>query len=213
MFIRLYGFFCQIFTGNFYLRYDKDNIPAATIKKIRDKYVPMENFNSDAVAKVSTACEGMIKWVLAMEVYERVNKVVIPKKQKLAEAEKELGEQMALLKLKQAELKEVVDKLTAMENDFAAKKAKLKELEDNINLCKIKLGRAEQLIAGLGGEKASWTKRAEELTEKLACVTGDVLLASSYCAYMGPFTADFREDAVTNWMEACVRTGLPNRVT
>ena len=107
------------------------------------------------------------------------------------------------------ELKEVVDKLTAMENDFAAKKAKLKELEDNINLCKIKLGRAEQLIAGLGGEKASWTKRAEELTEKLSCVTGDVLLASSYCAYMGPFTADFREDAVTNWMEACVRTGLP----
>ena len=56
---------------------------------------------------------------------------------------------------------------------------KIKELEDNINLCKIKLGRAEQLIAGLGGEKASWTKRAEELTEKLSCVTGDVLLASS----------------------------------
>ena len=30
----------------------------------------MENFNSDAVAKVYTACEGMIKWELAMEVYE-----------------------------------------------------------------------------------------------------------------------------------------------
>merc|ERR1711892_1544938 len=101
--------------------YDKDNIPGPTIKKIRDKYVPLENFNSEAVAKVSTACEGMVKWVLAMEVYERVNKVVIPKKIKLAEAEKELGEQMALLKRKQAELKEVVDKLTEMEDDFAAK--------------------------------------------------------------------------------------------
>ena len=47
----------------------------------------------------------------------------MPKKIKLAEAEKELGEQMALLREKQAELKEVVDKLTAMENDFEAKKA------------------------------------------------------------------------------------------
>merc|ERR1711892_1632521 len=188
--------------------YDKDNIPGPTIKKIRDKYVPLENFNSEAVAKVSTACEGMVKWVLAMEVYERVNKVVIPKKIKLAEAEKELGEQMALLKRKQAELKEVVDKLTEMEDDFAAKQAKLKELTDNINLCKLKLTRASQLIDGLGGEKVSWTKRAEELADKLTCVTGDVLLASSYCAYMGPFTADFREAAINNWMAACKKVKI-----
>merc|ERR1712025_1397207 len=90
--------------------YDKDNIPAATIKKIRDKYVPIESFNPKAVSKVSSACEGMVKWVLAMEVYERVNKVVVPKKIKLKEAEGELAEQMEKLKLKQAELKEVVDK-------------------------------------------------------------------------------------------------------
>ena len=43
----------------------------------------------------------------------------------------------------------------------------MKELEDNINLCKLKLGRAEQLIAGLGGEKASWTERARELGIRL----------------------------------------------
>ena len=58
----------------------------------------------------------MVKWVLAMEVYERVNKVVVPKKVKLKEAEAELAEQMGKLRLKQAELQEVVDKLTAMEN-------------------------------------------------------------------------------------------------
>ena len=34
--------------------YDKDNIPAATIKKIRDKYVPMASFNAKEVAKVSS---------------------------------------------------------------------------------------------------------------------------------------------------------------
>ena len=60
----------------------------------------------------------MVKWVLAMEVYERVNKVVVPKKVKLKEAEAELAEQMGKLRLKQAELQEVVDKLTAMENEY-----------------------------------------------------------------------------------------------
>ena len=89
-----------------------------------------------------------MKWVLAMEVYERVNKVVVPKKVKLKEAEAELAEQMGKLRLKQAELQEVVDKLTAMENEYEAKKAKKKELEDNINLCKLKLERAEKLLSG-----------------------------------------------------------------
>ena len=42
-----------------------------------------------------------------MEVYERVAKVVAPKKIKLAEAEAELAVQMKMLNAKRAELKEV----------------------------------------------------------------------------------------------------------
>ena len=42
-----------------------------------------------------------------MEVYERVAKVVAPKKIKLAEAEAELAVQMKMLNEKRAELKEV----------------------------------------------------------------------------------------------------------
>ena len=41
--------------------YDKDNIPAATIKKIRDKYVPMASFNAKEVAKVSSGAFSFIK--------------------------------------------------------------------------------------------------------------------------------------------------------
>ena len=70
--------------------YDKDNIPQAVMKKIRDKYVKvlfkyafyvtyryMNNpeFDPVVVKNASTACEGLCKWVRAMEVYERVAKV------------------------------------------------------------------------------------------------------------------------------------------
>ena len=87
--------------------YDKDNIPGAVIKKIRDKFVDHPLFKPDVIRNVSTACEGLCKWVLAMEVYERVAKVVAPKKIKLAEAQGELEVQMTKLNAKRAELKAV----------------------------------------------------------------------------------------------------------
>lgn len=56
---------------------------------------------------VSTAAEGLCKWVRAMEVYDRVVKIVAPKQERLAEAEAELAAQMDLLNEKRAQLQEV----------------------------------------------------------------------------------------------------------
>lgn len=67
-------------------------------------------FFPDVVKSASTACEGLCKWVRAMEVYDRVAKVVAPKKAKLAEAEGELAVQMAKLNEKRAELKTILGK-------------------------------------------------------------------------------------------------------
>ena len=56
----------------------------------------------------SKACEGLCKWVRALDVYERVIKIVAPKKIKLADAENDLALQMTKLNLKRAQLKEVI---------------------------------------------------------------------------------------------------------
>ena len=60
------------------------------------------------IKTASTACEGLCQWVKAMDVYDRVAKVVAPKKVKLAEAEAELAVQMKKLNEKRAELQEVL---------------------------------------------------------------------------------------------------------
>ena len=64
-------------------------------------------FEPNNVKKASTACEGLCRWVRAMDVYDRVAKVVAPKKAKLAEAEAELSVQMEKLDAKRAQLQEV----------------------------------------------------------------------------------------------------------
>ena len=55
--------------------HDKDNIPVAVTKKIRDKYISNPEFNPDTMRNVSSACEGLCKWVRAIEVYDGVIKV------------------------------------------------------------------------------------------------------------------------------------------
>ena len=66
-----------------------------------------DEFDPATVKKASAACEGLVKWVKAMDVYDRVAKVVAPKKIKLAEAESELSTQMEKLNHKRKELQEV----------------------------------------------------------------------------------------------------------
>ena len=48
--------------------YDKDNIPEAIMKKIRNEYKPDPNFTPETAKKSSSAAEGLCRWVLAMEV-------------------------------------------------------------------------------------------------------------------------------------------------
>lgn len=69
--------------------------------------MPDREFNPERIKTVSTACEGLCKWVRAMEVYDRVIKIVAPKKARLEEAEAELAAQMDTLNEKRAQLQEV----------------------------------------------------------------------------------------------------------
>ncbi len=189
--------------------FNKDNIPPANIKKIREKFVDNPDFQPSVIKSVSSACEGLCRWVRAMEVYERVAKVVAPKKEKLKEAEEELAVQMQMLAVKRAELKEVEDRLQALNDTFEGMIQKKKDLEANIELCSQKLIRAEKLIGGLGGEKDRWMEAARLLGIKYNNLTGDVLLSSAMVSYLGTFTVDYRMECQREWHKLCNEKNIP----
>lgn len=189
--------------------YDKDNIAPAIMKKIRSTYMSNPEFEPSLIKNASTACEGLCRWVKAMDVYDRVAKVVAPKKAKLAEAEGELAVQMEKLNEKRAQLQAVTDKLQALNDEFEVMTQKKKDLEDNIDLCSKKLDRAEKLIGGLGGEKDRWTEAARLLGDKYINILGDVLLSSGTVAYLGAFTVDFRQSVVKEWHALSVQKEIP----
>ncbi|KAM3608317.1 uncharacterized protein V6R79_023014 [Siganus canaliculatus] len=189
--------------------YDKDSIPPNLMGIIRNKYITNPDFVPEKIRTASAAAEGLCKWICAMDKYDKVAKVVAPKKEKLAEAEGELKVAMESLQKKQAALKEVQDKLAKLQETFDANKNKKTELENQVDLCSKKLERAEQLIGGLGGEKTRWSEMAFNLGELYSNLTGDILISAGIVAYLGAFTSSYRQDQIEEWMNLCKSREIP----
>ncbi|VDN10779.1 unnamed protein product [Dibothriocephalus latus] len=186
--------------------FDKDNIPANIIKVISEKYIPNPEFKPERIAVASTAAEGLCKWVIAIESYDKVAKVVAPKKVALAKAMEDYNVAMEALNKKRAALKVVQDRLQKLTDDLNANKQKKIDLENKVDLCKKKLERAEQLIGGLGGEKQRWINAAKMLGQRYINLTGDVLVSSGVVAYLGAFTSTFRQDQTKEWLSMVQQT-------
>ncbi|CAH2067322.1 unnamed protein product, partial [Iphiclides podalirius] len=188
--------------------YDKDNIPPPVMKKLMATVMQDDGFVPEKIKTVSVAAEGMCKWVIAMTKYDKVAKIVAPKKQRLAAAQAVYDAAMAALAIKQAQLKEVQMKLGKLEEILAEQSRQQKILDDEVMDCSNKLKRAEMLISGLGGEKTRWTQIAKTLRDTYNSLTGDILIAAGVIAYLGPFTAAFRNSQIKAWAKACDECGI-----
>ena len=189
--------------------YDRDNINPKYMDVIRKKFANNEDFTPDKIKKASVAACGMCKWVLAMESYDKVAKVVAPKKVALAEAEKQLEETNKKLDEKKQELAAVEKELQDLQDAYEAAVAKKKQLEDDVDLCGKKLVRAESLIGGLGGEKSRWTESSKALGGVYERLTGDVLVSAGIMAYLGPFISKLRNKQIKQWLDECTSLKIP----
>ncbi|KAM9777518.1 dynein axonemal heavy chain 12-like [Neosynchiropus ocellatus] len=190
--------------------YDKDHIPIPVMQKIRSEYMTNPDFSPAVVAKASSAAEGLCRWIQAMEVYDRVAKVVAPKKLSLEAAQESLAATVVLLDQKRAELMDVERRLAALQKTFAEKTDEKVRLEQQVDVCARKLQRAEKLIGGLGGEKTRWSTAADDLQQTYDTLTGDVLVSAGVIAYLGAFTAAFRQQATKSWTSLCRSRGVPS---
>lgn len=145
-----------------------------------------------------------------MNKYYTVNLIVKPKKAALAEANATYAEIEGKLKIKQAELKVVQDKVDGLLADLKSTREYKANLEARVIDCQNKLERAQKLISGLGGEKARWKEQSIILTEVYKNLTGDVLVSSGMIAYLGAFTSVFRDNLSSLWVGACTEKNIPS---
>jgi dynein heavy chain len=190
------------------LKYDKDSL-SDEIAAALAPYITDPEFQPDKVAKASSAAEGLCKFVRAMCTYQRVAKTVEPKRKKLAEASAQLAEAQAILKAKEERLAEVKAYVAKLKRQLQEANDKKRELERQVNDCIVKLDRAQQLIAGLGGEKGRWRESAADFARRSANLLGDMLLSAGITTYLGAFSSTYRARAIESWTVAIDAKGLP----
>ena len=188
--------------------YDKDNIPKKVMKAVMPYYNDAR-FIPETVKNQSSAAMCLCAWVRAMVVYDKVAKSIEPKKEALKAAEDSLAVTMAELKVKKDALQVVLDRVASLQKQLKQTQDKKADLEKQANKAQAQLVRAGQLLGGLGGEKIRWNDSATKLKAALTNLVGDMCLAAGCLAYLGPFTSQFRERIVRQWLIACKDLKIP----
>lgn len=73
----------------------------------------------------------------------------------------------------------------------------------------VQLNRAEKLVQGLSSEAERWAVSQQNLEDDLHNLTGNILLTAACIAYLGPFTAVYREDLLAEWIASARSKKLP----
>ncbi|XP_017137652.1 dynein heavy chain 12, axonemal [Drosophila miranda] len=189
--------------------FDKDNIPVEIMKRIRKEFIPNKDFDPKVVAKASSAAKGLCQWIIAMDMYDDVAKVVAPKKAKLAGAEKEYADTMSFLAEKRALAAALEEKVALLNIELDKANEEMKKTEEHAENCRNKLLRAEALIGGLGGEKSRWNKAADDLQELYDHLPGDVLLSCGIIAYLSAVNLQSRTECVNDWFQKVTKLKIP----
>ena len=89
----------------------------------------------------------------ALDQYDRVVKIVAPKRARAQEAEAKYRETLDGLAKKQAELRGIISQFQRLQAKLEDTKMHRQSLQDDILDCQRKLTRAKALLEGLGGEQ------------------------------------------------------------
>lgn len=109
----------------------------------------------------------------------------------------------------EGQLREREAALQQVKNCYDAAVQEKQRLTDAANVCLRKMTAATALINGLGGEKIRWTQQSKEFKEQIGRLVGDVLLATGFLSYCGPYNQDFRTALMKFWMQILKDKKIP----
>ncbi|KAF3703904.1 Dynein heavy chain 5, axonemal Axonemal beta dynein heavy chain 5 Ciliary dynein heavy chain 5 [Channa argus] len=186
----------------------KDTITEEVVELLAP-YLDMEDYNLESAKRICGNVAGLCSWTEAMVDFFSINKEVLPLKANLALQE-------ARLVVAQAELAKAQEQLDAKQRELDAVQAlydtamkEKQDLEDDAQACRRKMANATALIDGLGGEKVRWTNSSAGFQTQIKHLVGDVLLATGFLSYAGPFNQEYRSLLLDLWKKGMEEKRIP----
>ena len=157
-------------SGNFFgtlKGFDKENVEQKILKAL-EKFIKsaseMEDSSLKSAGKVALS---LGKWSKAVMNYCQIAKEVEPLKKQARESQASLKIAQDDLAKKTQALNVEIEKVQALEEAFAKAQADMNKLEFDIEQCKARLSRAEDLTTGLKNEHGRWKESVAILDEKI----------------------------------------------
>ncbi|CAG9332270.1 unnamed protein product [Blepharisma stoltei] len=189
--------------------YDKDHMDPVIVATI-EKIIVNPEFQQDKIKRASLAAYGLSMWVRAMFKYDKVMKEIRPRQAALAEAEARLKAAEDELRVKMEALRSIQERVQKLEADYQKAVDEELRLQHEVDMCRIKLERAQKLIDGLKDEKVRWGKEAQILKENYKNVVGDLMISSGIIAYLGVFTGTYRSSCIEHWIKQLKEKDIPS---
>ncbi|XP_077977872.1 dynein axonemal heavy chain 5-like isoform X2 [Glandiceps talaboti] len=190
------------------MTFPKDLITGETVE-LMAPYLDADDYNSDNAKKVCGDVAGLASWTRAMAFFYGINKEVLPLKANLAVQEARLQGATAELQKAQDQLDDKQRELDAVQAQYDAAMSEKQMLLDDAESCRRKMTNATALIEGLGGEKVRWTEASRKFEDQINRLVGDVLLATGFLSYSGPFNQEFRNLLQKTWKKEMVSAKIP----
>jgi len=173
------------------------------------KIYEVDKFETSFYESVSAACVKLAGWVRAMRSVYLTNEILAPIVAKLNEAQAQLKEGQDLLDRLNAEKDECIRKCNALQADADECQRKKVETENNLQLNKLRLIRANKLLSGLADEKKRWEEEVKRLRYEGQFLIGNSLVAAGMMSYGGAFYTKYRLAMTDIWIPKIKEYNIP----
>uniref|UniRef100_A0A3P8TGW6 Dynein, axonemal, heavy polypeptide 9 like n=1 Tax=Amphiprion percula TaxID=161767 RepID=A0A3P8TGW6_AMPPE len=183
------------------VNFDKEHIPEATVRCVRDEYLSDPEFNPDFVRQKSSAAAGLCSWVINIVRFHEVFCEVEMKRMCLSQANADLAEAAEKLEAIRKKLTELDSSLETLTTAFEKATSEKLSFQEEVNRTNKTIELANRLVKGLESENVRWAHSVAQYHEQEETLCGDVLLTAAFISYAGSFSKKYRGELLDNlWM-------------